>query len=446
MSAWALLGIAPTADVAAIRRAYARKLKLTRPDEDAEGFQRLVRARDAALGEAAAIADPSAAAAARDDERGAPPVDAGASPVTAAGTNPQPDPSPRIDADPPPIVVRAVDEPDAARAAPPVARIVVGDGDDEGRAEPASAAGDAGFSLEARERHWATARRLAAQVRALLSSGRAPAGELARMINASADLPRGPRQEVEAALIEATGRHLRLPNGRFDPTRVAQVRAIFRHGLPVFDWLRDDRLIHTILGAGDAAAFCLIGQEEDHWTSGKRPRLPDGDARMLFAGTPKYLRAYERFRQRGRPAWRFDISAFLVPPLWAFHYRQTCLAWVTLGLLSAAGVLMLSADSLAEPGNLAGAGLFIGTCLATALFADRFVLWGAAWTVRRARKDLCYDPKLRADFMRREGQPRESGLFLIFLLCSSVFLMLPYVAAYERLSQAAAALASLLGW
>jgi hypothetical protein len=57
MDAWAVLGIAPTADVAAIRRAYARRLKLNRPDEDPEGFQRLLRARDAALGEAAAVDD-----------------------------------------------------------------------------------------------------------------------------------------------------------------------------------------------------------------------------------------------------------------------------------------------------------------------------------------------------------------------------------------------------
>jgi hypothetical protein len=46
---WSLLGIEPTGDEKAIRKAYAQKLKETRPDEDAAGFQALLKARDLAL-------------------------------------------------------------------------------------------------------------------------------------------------------------------------------------------------------------------------------------------------------------------------------------------------------------------------------------------------------------------------------------------------------------
>lgn len=49
MSPWDVLEIAPTADRNAIRVAYANRLKVIRPDEDAAGFQRLREARDAAL-------------------------------------------------------------------------------------------------------------------------------------------------------------------------------------------------------------------------------------------------------------------------------------------------------------------------------------------------------------------------------------------------------------
>lgn len=51
-SPWAILGLAPDAGVADVRRAYARLLRTHRPDEDAAAFQRLHEAYERALGEA----------------------------------------------------------------------------------------------------------------------------------------------------------------------------------------------------------------------------------------------------------------------------------------------------------------------------------------------------------------------------------------------------------
>ena len=48
---WSILGIAPTVDEKAIRKAYALKLRETRPDENPTGFQALLEARDYALQE-----------------------------------------------------------------------------------------------------------------------------------------------------------------------------------------------------------------------------------------------------------------------------------------------------------------------------------------------------------------------------------------------------------
>ena len=52
MDCWEILHIAPTGDERAIRRAYAKLLKSTRPDDDAEGYQRLREAFDEALSRA----------------------------------------------------------------------------------------------------------------------------------------------------------------------------------------------------------------------------------------------------------------------------------------------------------------------------------------------------------------------------------------------------------
>jgi hypothetical protein len=49
MSPWDALGIAPTTDVRTILRAYAERLRSTRPEDDPVAFQRLIEARELAL-------------------------------------------------------------------------------------------------------------------------------------------------------------------------------------------------------------------------------------------------------------------------------------------------------------------------------------------------------------------------------------------------------------
>lgn len=75
---WATLGIAPTADQRSIKRAYARLLKNTRPEDDPAAFQALHDAYQYALRIAAQWADDEV-----QNDRPAPPVDAVAAPLPA---------------------------------------------------------------------------------------------------------------------------------------------------------------------------------------------------------------------------------------------------------------------------------------------------------------------------------------------------------------------------
>lgn len=60
MDIWSILGLEPTRDVSAIKRAYAGKIRTCHPEDDPEGFMRLREAYQAALdyaqGESAAPA------------------------------------------------------------------------------------------------------------------------------------------------------------------------------------------------------------------------------------------------------------------------------------------------------------------------------------------------------------------------------------------------------
>ena len=48
-SIWNVLGLEPTQDVSAIKRAYAQKTRVCHPEDDPEGFLKLRKAYQAAL-------------------------------------------------------------------------------------------------------------------------------------------------------------------------------------------------------------------------------------------------------------------------------------------------------------------------------------------------------------------------------------------------------------
>jgi hypothetical protein len=96
---WELLGLAPTADIAAIKRAYAHKLRSTRPDDDAQAYQQLRETYDRALWwarhAASLLEEATSLMAALDAPSGPMPLDASELPVRPgpAATAPAPVPA-----------------------------------------------------------------------------------------------------------------------------------------------------------------------------------------------------------------------------------------------------------------------------------------------------------------------------------------------------------------
>lgn len=90
-SPWQILGVGPDADARTIRSAYARKLKSTRPDDDAIAYQRLREAYDFALEQARLVEERSLAVAAAPEsslEPVGPAADVATTADTSAGESP----------------------------------------------------------------------------------------------------------------------------------------------------------------------------------------------------------------------------------------------------------------------------------------------------------------------------------------------------------------------
>ena len=110
--AFEFLGLRPDADAASVKRAYARLLRTTRPDEDAEGFQRLHAAYKAALAHAstAVVATAQPASSSAEQANSSQPFAAGEADATTA-------PSPAATQAAPPVIHLGAVAADVIRAA-----------------------------------------------------------------------------------------------------------------------------------------------------------------------------------------------------------------------------------------------------------------------------------------------------------------------------------------
>lgn len=304
---WTLLGIAPTNDARAIRKAYATKLRVTRPDEDPEGFQRLVAARDWAL---AMSHQPVFAA--HDD-------------VEMEPERPAPS---TVDADGHvPILINniaplAPAEPDVAEAAAETSHVL--------QLLATLEASPAGSGLT---KSWGAIFD-ALEQSSLQEFDYLTWSVLNRLVD---DLQRDVSEipDVAGWGMEATASDKARLGDYGDVLRDLENRFHFLgQDTRLFDYLDYDQA-QTLINALTIAAGRIGPMEANGSPGGHVAQIGGAFVALGFGNDVAMQGYYERARKAGHYPWSFSILALLFPPVFAFNYRLYRTALLSAAVLAA---------------------------------------------------------------------------------------------------------------
>lgn len=233
---WSELGLPGPADERAIRRAYAARLKIVRPDVDAAGFQQLVKARDIALRMMESVS-------AQTQQR----------PIVSADLAPKwdesrvPDDTPRPD--------RAPDPLPAETAAPVIVDIEPPEPPPPAGTEPDPRWPGSGFGSPMS--HTADPEAVSKLLSAFVTAwtGKATLPPVATILKALAEQSMVARQKLEIEALRTVA--VLLDNGLFDRKERAARQTAARDLIVGLDdeyaWTLNDRRLHAMMPFKDAA-------------------------------------------------------------------------------------------------------------------------------------------------------------------------------------------------
>jgi hypothetical protein len=369
------LGLKPDADERAVKRAYAARLKTTRPEDNPEGFAQLVAARDAAL----RLVKQRAEAAEAETFRYRP-IDVAALARLAAafpGASVAAAPAPR--AEPAPPVETAMDR--LGRAVNIAEALLAG---------PTPADAD-GWHL---------------------------------VFDLADTLPLALRGRLEQRLAEVVNRALptlTAPDGAGEAAATAIVTRVGED----FGWLTATRRVAGLFWPPDGrqplpqfiermlSRVPPPGRDENGI-----PVLDRFDLDAFFGGEAhRSVTFYERARRRGRFGWSWTPLAFVSPTGWAMQdgWYSAAALLLFVGLLLAPS-LPATVEDLETSEAAVALGLLLALHVGIALAADRLAILRLVWHRRRADRVSAYRDAARRRHLARKAQRSRAAVVIAALL------------------------------
>ncbi len=460
MSAWQTLGLEPTEDQRAIKRAYAAKLKLIRPADDPEGFQRLREARDEAifLSEFAGEIEEDAYEHYEDDDQPNVPVTADAaspaldensdqdwlaaiSPENTPSSKPAHDNDDENDDEEPPADAAGPDgpaplidgrQPPSEPASIPAPITTVADPDPEigakGRARAVEVTAEHNSPAAASTGSTLTLDDVDSELNKLMGPwNRWEKQRWARFIAEIRESPFEISAYAERQILYALSEIIVPLTPRSSEERDNQ-HFILSYLDEEFGWRQNDRRVYNVLSDKEAMQLMDFLRDRLYEKKQRDPTsyydaagfpilMPDDFRAYLGKSDTIYERYYRQCRDNGRvfrPAWSW--VSFLFAPLWLAHRCNDGLeALVGIAYTIALVLIVYAINNEGSALLYVGLAILAGLHVLIGVYGKRLVISTMATALTELEMDLEMSDEEKSSKLKKLGQGGSKAIFELIL-------------------------------